>query len=80
MPKRREETPSEDEASLNDSAQLSGDNEGAAAAQWVDEDDLDGMIDSEEDEFAEDRDDEFEGGPGSWVQCLSWSDIRGWRR
>jgi len=50
---RREETPSEDDDAQSSSQLLSDDE--APAAQWVDENDLDGMVDSEEDEFAEDR-------------------------
>lgn len=50
---RREETPSEDDDAQSSSQLLSDDE--VPAAQWVDENDLDGMVDSEEDEFAEDR-------------------------
>lgn len=53
MPKRREETPSEGDDTWS-SPGSPGEDE-PTAAQWIDEDDLDGMIDSEEDEFDEDR-------------------------
>lgn len=59
MLKRPEESSSDDEESINASVQLSSGNE-APAAQWIDEDDLDGMSDSEEDEFAEDRANAFD--------------------
>jgi len=54
MLKRRQDTPSEEE---DDSSQSLSEDESqaAAVAQWIEEDDLDGMVDSEEDEFVEDR-------------------------
>lgn len=57
MPKRREETPSDTDDASEDNFALS-DEEENAVAQWVDEDDLDGMVDSEEDEFAEEREEQ----------------------
>jgi hypothetical protein len=57
MPKQRQDTPSEedDDNTQGSSQSLSEDEAQATAAQWIEEDDLDGMVDSEEDEFVEDR-------------------------
>lgn len=57
MPKRREETPSDTDDAIDDNL-ASSDDEENAVAQWVDEDELDGLVDSEEDEFAEEREQE----------------------
>lgn len=53
----RDDTPSDDGevSSAADDSQLGSDEEEAVVAQWVDEDELDGMVDSEEDEFADEK-------------------------
>lgn len=75
MPKRREPSPSpsasDSDSDISSRQDFSDDDEAVnAAAQWIDEDELDGMVDSEEDEFAQEGDSDDDGGSEDEVVSL----------